>query len=507
MIWSFRTQPSLLLINEPTIQVWENVTFADNYYQDLANPNGSTLTPNGRRLDDADLNIHLNGREGFKKDNPFAPFNSPHGRVLTWYSGTLDLELSEVKESYLGASQAIYDQLGERSVQDLLDLTSGNVATLSPWYSFGPSQTTEGIGTGWAYSILGGGQRPASNLTHRVPVNFDNTDEDIAEGDFAVPTVFNGNFDVGLNDDPNAPVPGWSFHNGNQPLLRKYLVDVSTIPTLVEKATNNQLSLAATTSTASQLENQKNFAVKLGDGNPTGYIHNPEIVPDWGVLRFDLHVPVPDLATAPQNSVVRVFLDDYELLSSAYQGLSIKERQSNGNPNVNADEYPAVDLRAFNPTSATSAGLNPKLAEAQSNRIGFAKDGFQTFQVDIPNEFRGKVKTLRFEVSGGKIVYLDNVFFKSQHLLFGNPVLNGQEARKDIDTPHFSDPYFIQNNQEPYSEFRTNYLIEKPQYSFSYNDDTRTPNWVSYQLNKSWLGNYNENPKSFQPDPRLPFGT
>ena len=36
---------------------------------------------------------------------------------------------------------------------------------------------------------------------------------------------------------------------------------------------------------------------------------------------------------------------------------------------------------------------------------------------------------------------------------------------------------------------RENYLIEKPQYALSYNDATKTPNWVSWQLNKSWLGN------------------
>lgn len=36
---------------------------------------------------------------------------------------------------------------------------------------------------------------------------------------------------------------------------------------------------------------------------------------------------------------------------------------------------------------------------------------------------------------------------------------------------------------------RENYLIEKPQYALSYNDAIKGPNWVSWQLNKSWLGN------------------
>ncbi len=36
--------------------------------------------------------------------------------------------------------------------------------------------------------------------------------------------------------------------------------------------------------------------------------------------------------------------------------------------------------------------------------------------------------------------------------------------------------------------FSNNYLVERPQYAFSYNNREAGPNWVSYQLNKSWLG-------------------
>ncbi|MEO1378361.1 MAG: DNA/RNA non-specific endonuclease, partial [Cyanobacteria bacterium J06635_10] len=54
--------------------------------------------------------------------------------------------------------------------------------------------------------------------------------------------------------------------------------------------------------------------------------------------------------------------------------------------------------------------------------------------------------------------------------------------------------------------FSDNYLLEKPQYSLSYNNKLKTPNWVSYQLNKSWLAIDNKN-RSFTSDPRLPFAT
>jgi DNA/RNA endonuclease G (NUC1) len=61
---------------------------------------------------------------------------------------------------------------------------------------------------------------------------------------------------------------------------------------------------------------------------------------------------------------------------------------------------------------------------------------------------------------------VDDVFFQSTHLKLGNPTF----ARPLEDT------------------HRENYLIEKPQYSLSYNDAIKGPNWVIWQLNRSWLG-------------------
>ncbi len=47
-----------------------------------------------------------------------------------------------------------------------------------------------------------------------------------------------------------------------------------------------------------------------------------------------------------------------------------------------------------------------------------------------------------------------------------------------------------------------NYLILRPQYAVSYNRSKGIPNWTSWQLNQSWLGN---NPRPpFTPDPTLP---
>jgi DNA/RNA endonuclease G (NUC1) len=106
---------------------------------------------------------------------------------------------------------------------------------------------------------------------------------------------------------------------------------------------------------------------------------------------------------------------------------------------------------------------------ADTQRIGYGTTGFETFTFDIPERFRGKTATLRFEASGGT-VYLDNVFFKSQHLMLGNPTRNGQIALPE-------------DNQV------NNYLLEKPQYAVSYNNETKNPNWVSWKIDSSWIGN------------------
>ncbi len=64
----------------------------------------------------------------------------------------------------------------------------------------------------------------------------------------------------------------------------------------------------------------------------------------------------------------------------------------------------------------------------------------------------------------------------SIHLALGNP--------SNADKNHFD-----------------NFLMEKKQFVLSYNSATRTPNWVSWQLNATWLGNFpRPKPDPFHPD-------
>lgn len=70
---------------------------------------------------------------------------------------------------------------------------------------------------------------------------------------------------------------------------------------------------------------------------------------------------------------------------------------------------------------------------------------------------------------------------ESVHLLLGNP----SEAVPDVNTPD-------------------NFLIARPQYALSYNRDKSIANWVSWQLNRSWLGTLPRG--QFAPDTSLPSG-
>ena len=195
---------------------------------------------------------------------------------------------------------------------------------------------------------------------------------------------------------------------------------------------------------------QTNYALRLEDGD--SIIHNRFVVPEWGTLRLNLHTP--ELRDADRSDTLRVFMKGTE-------------------PGDDWQSLGAVDLKlAENPDSSESAVgyydyVNGEYIDPYTYSIAYGVEGFETFHLAVPEEFRGRSAMLRFELSDGSPnVYLDDVFFKSEHLKLGNP--------------SFSRPFE--------DSHRENYLIEKPQYSLSYNDAIKGPNWVSWQLDRSWLG-------------------
>jgi len=59
------------------------------------------------------------------------------------------------------------------------------------------------------------------------------------------------------------------------------------------------------------------------------------------------------------------------------------------------------------------------------------------------------------------------------------------------------------SNAAPNAASTDNYLMVKPQFVMSYNNKTHTANWVSWQLNRSWIGTADRK-NDFRPDDALP---
>jgi DNA/RNA endonuclease G (NUC1) len=507
---------------EPEVRVWDNITFADNYYQTVADEQGATLTPNGRSLgnvdesqdiniltpDGADLNYRLNNLSGFKPDDRVG---GPHLKALSWYAGTVDLALEELQlpsqldRVPLPRTEPIYDRRGDSDLPEILgDDFSGS--SVRPWYSSLDGNTSEeGTGHGWFYSVLGGGQgrRPGWSeypdflRRRQASVKDDNTAQSYMKGDFAVPTLFNGNFDVAIVDESNLisrdpwfsnAIPGWSFHNGE-------LSDFSaTIDNLVERSDIPNLNSFDRSGT------QPDFALHLNPSQNNSITHNRFLIPDSGSLHLDVFVPELKVETEEERNRLLLQTGNYIDIS-----LDVDGQQYNLNsiaepfvqePNdtrdfsqpieVTANTDVAVDLRPSYLETNVGEETGVYRVQENLNRVDYGAIGFETFVADVPREVRGKPGLLTIEVKGNKSVYLDDIFFSSKHTQSGIPTLDDFDPRKEA------------------IGHENNYLIEKPQYVVSYNSEAQNANWVSYQLNQSWLGLQSVIRGSFVPDLTLP---
>ena len=392
---------SLKSFRDPSVLIWENVTYADNYYQNVpALDTQETNTRAGRRIAEADWNVHLGGSDGTGSVDGSSRMGftehstdgRPHMHALTWYGGTTNLSGSQLP---LRNGETIYRRLGD------LELDSSGNPTTPTWYTpahananftHGEQQAPwEGIGTGWFYSVLGGGSqlRPYGvNVSNRVPLTEDNTytDETIGNrmrGDYAVPTLFNGNFDASKRFTYQS-VPGWSFYNSltvsdNPNVSQRHLHERDEIDTfLTEEQRILNYGFAS-----------QNYTFKMGgtDG-PQEIIHNLFVVPDQNSLhdslKLDLHVPEDQLAAGRNITVsMRADVAGYEQFRSI--GTINLERGS---------------------------GINSSPAEIDSNirKIGYGTEGFESFYLNVPQELRGKAALLKFEINDGT-VYVDDISF------------------------------------------------------------------------------------------------
>ncbi|MCC3570144.1 MAG: DNA/RNA non-specific endonuclease [Microcoleus sp. PH2017_40_RAT_O_B] len=346
----------------------------------------------------------------------------------------------------------IYRRLGDLEQNNITDVTK-------TWYtpdhtnaSFTQGDTKapwEGIGTGWFDSVLGGGSqlRPYFDggkktknelgdfedylKNNRVSVLEDNTSIAAMRGDFAVPTLFNGNFDAIYYPNSIQNIPGWYSNRANNKLKQSALIDVAGIPGATPPSNGIP-----------------NYALLLGAGKSTQATHDSFVIPDWGNLRFDVFAPV-------RSGELNVKLE------------TIDGQSKDVIVNLAEDANFLIDASNYNQIQDIK-----DIYSDIENKIGFGRKGFETFQLKLNltdseiAEFRGKPAKITFSLNGGDSVYIDNVFFKSDHLKFGNPT----EARWNPSN----------------STYQNNLLLEKPQYAVSYNADTKLANWVGWKVDKTW---------------------
>ncbi len=199
-------------------------------------------------------------------------------------------------------------------------------------------------------------------------------------------------------------------------------------------------------------------------------------MPDWGVLRLDLHLSESDLN---KGGKLKIYLEEVgDPDNITIEEISLEEASAEKKDKSTRTSLKLRD--SVNEVRQTYTVDIPSSYEYDKNTIGYGSSGFETFHFDIDPSLRGKVATLKLELLGSnETVYVDNVFFKSEVLKWGNPT----EARND-------------------SNFGNNFLIEKPQYSLSYNQEKNTINWVGWKLDKTWLGTVSRpNNLGFAEDP------
>jgi hypothetical protein len=164
-------------IFDPKVTVWENGTYADNYYQTRSSASG----PAGMSIG-ADWEVDLSSYAGFDLATDLTLNTNlwgSHQRALTWYLSTNNVNGMGVSRFEVPSGGVWFDNMIFRRLGDLktagLDINSSDVAK-KIWYTpdylltdasgnlqqleHGSANATwEGVGTGWFHSVSGGGYR------------------------------------------------------------------------------------------------------------------------------------------------------------------------------------------------------------------------------------------------------------------------------------------------------------------------------------------------------------
>lgn len=129
-----------------------------------------------------------------------------------------------------------------------------------------------------------------------------------------------------------------------------------------------------------------------------------------------------------------------------------------------------------------SSTIKAQIAKSQTN-TAYAQSVNQIDYIAQTNQTTQKIPEAQNKIVAGEEGYSfkgDLGYSENDPLFFGNP----SDAVWEIDS-------------------NTNYLMIKDQFSLSYNEELLIPNWVSWHLQKSDIGDADRN-DDFRPDPELP---
>lgn len=205
----------------------------------------------------------------------------------------------------------------------------------------------------------------------------------------------------------------------------------------------------------------------------------------------DFTVGIP----APRNSLIPVVLCD--LSGSLQMGLQANPNavSPGGNMLLTVTVFPAASPPSTNITvngdlSEIGGPAIQQFFDNGTNGDVTAGDNVFSYGVSVPAK------------SDGGILSISAVAADQQ----GRSANASVQITINAPLPN-EDPLILGNpsGATPNTANENNYLMQKPQYTLSYNRSKATPNWVAWRLDSSWIGNIPRQ-DDYRPDTSLPAG-
>ncbi len=153
-----------------------------------------------------------------------------------------------------------------------------------------------------------------------------------------------------------------------------------------------------------------------------------------------------------------------------------------------AADPPSTGITVNGNLSNIGGPLNQQFFDDGTNGDALAGDNVFSYLAAVPDGSFGGIFNISAtaadlqerSVSRTVIVTINAPLPDDDPLLFGNP-----------------------SNATAQITEENNYLLQKPQYTLSYNRSKATPNWTAWRLDSTWIGSTNRQ-DDFRPDPSLP---